>query len=63
MKYMPLSRTETQVVVRKHRQNLYCVALHMTILAGFKLGYSPYVKKMFFLLNLTAIGSINLTSV
>ena len=29
-KYMPLSRTETQVTVDRHRHNLYCVAQYTT---------------------------------
>ena len=41
MKCMLLSRTETQVADHKHTHNLYHVVLHVTILAGFELGFFP----------------------
>ena len=45
MKYMPISRTETQVAAQKHTHTLYCVALNITILAVSTLGFSPHDKK------------------
>jgi len=39
-----ISRTETKVAAHKYAHTLYCVALYITMLAGFALGLSPHVK-------------------
>ena len=43
-----LSRTDTQVAAHKYTHTLYGVALYITMLAGFTLGFSPHVKRVFF---------------
>ena len=45
-----LSRTETQVHVAAHKytHTLYCISPYTTMLAGYTLGFSSHIKRLFF---------------